>query len=1119
MQYTSSRFIFRFAIATLIMLSISLGVRAQGTTEGAIGGTVMDSTGAVVPKAQITVHSNATNAEKNDSASDSGNYRVTNLQPGSYTVTITAPNFSPYQSKDVIVQVGLTTDISPKLGLGTVASEVIVTAPEAPEVNTTSPDFAPIVDNVAISNLPINGGRWSDFALLTPGVVNDSSGFGLLSVRGQSTLMNNNTIDGADNNQAFFSEERGRTRAGYSSAKAAVQEFQVNTANYSSEYGRATGAVINTVTKSGTNELHGEGYFYDRDNAWGAANAFTTMPVQTSPGVFTSTNFKPVDRRLMYGFGVGGPIIKDKLFFFLAFDRYDRNFPGFGVASNPTAFFAALCPSNQTAGTFCANQVTVAQHVARLPVVAGCANTATPPPGCPTAAQEATALTDYNNVLAFWSGESGNVARKGTQNIFFPKLDWNITSRNHASFEFNSMRWYSPNGIQTSGAVFDGIASFGNDWVRDTWGVARLDTYFTNNLTNEFRFQYGRDFEFEHPQAPTTAEQNVLLKNSNFPGYTNPLGLPPDVFVTNGFDIGVPTFLDRPAYPDERRQQYSDTVIYAKGKHAIKFGVDFTHVNDNTQNLRFQYGSFSYTNLVNFTSDFFAPNSCGGTATAAGTTQCYTSYNQAFGPLGVTLATDDLGFFVQDDWKILPHFTLNLGLRWDKEFLPKPFPNLVNPAVPQTGIFPSNNHDFGPRVGFAWDIYGTGKSVLRGGYGIYYGRIINSAIYNAMINTGLPTGQLQYTFSGGSLTAGPAFPEILNAAPTGATTAKPAVVYFDPNFKLPETQEMDLTYEQQIGWNTVLSVSYLGSLGRHLPDFIDTNIGPSTSNISYIVVDPTGTGPLKTGTTVTLPLYSTRLNANFNSMTDIISGVNSNYQAGVLQLNHRLSNSVQFNMSYTWSHSLDYGENATTFTDTNDVVSPGNVKAEYGNSIFNIPNRFVGSAVIRSWWRKEGWVDKVVGGWELAPIYQAQNGLPYSLTTSGSAPGSLPGGGGPNGSGGKTYFLGRDTYHLPNTKVLDVRLSKRFTFHDRYTIEAIGEAFNIFNHQNYTSSQATGYFVSTSAIQLPGGASQACSAAAPCLNFNYNSSTFAPVFGTLTNSNSNFAYSPRQIQIAFRFLF
>ncbi len=294
----------RLAVALLIM-SIGALLYAQSTTDGAIGGTVYDSNGAVVANAKIVVRNNGTNAEKSLTTNDAGYYRVINLPSGTYTVTINQQGFSPFKAEQVIVQVGSVTDVSPRLSVGG-TSETVDVAAEAPQVNTTSGEFAPTLNQIAISNLPINGGRWSNFALLTPGVVSDSNGFGLLSFRGISTLLNNNTVDGADNNQAFFSEERGRTRAGYSTPKSAIEEFQVNTSNYSSEYGRSAGGVINTVTKSGTNGIHGETYFYDRDNVWGAANAFTAINVQTAPGVFTPQNFKPTDWRKMAGGAVGG---------------------------------------------------------------------------------------------------------------------------------------------------------------------------------------------------------------------------------------------------------------------------------------------------------------------------------------------------------------------------------------------------------------------------------------------------------------------------------------------------------------------------------------------------------------------------------------------------------------------------------------------------------------------------------------------------------------------------------------------------------------------------------------------------------------------------------------------
>ena len=307
-------------IRTMWLLAVCLLICAvafaQSTTEGAISGTVSDSTGAVVPNATIVVHSNATNAEQTVKSDSSGSFRAGSLRPAVYTVTVTAAGFAPYKAQQVIVNVGTVTDLSPRLNVGS-ATETVNVSAEAAQINTVSADFAPVLNNVAISNLPINGGRWSNFVLLTPTVVNDGSGFGLVSFRGMSVLLNNNTIDGADNNQAFFSEERGRTRAGYSSAKAAVQEFQVNTSNYSAEYGRSAGGVINTVTKSGTNALHGEMYFYDRDNDWGAVNPFTVLTTQTSPGVFTPAPYKPKDWRKISGFALGGPIKKDKLFFFL----------------------------------------------------------------------------------------------------------------------------------------------------------------------------------------------------------------------------------------------------------------------------------------------------------------------------------------------------------------------------------------------------------------------------------------------------------------------------------------------------------------------------------------------------------------------------------------------------------------------------------------------------------------------------------------------------------------------------------------------------------------------------------------------------------------------------------
>lgn len=1058
---TTQRTVIHLLAICLLLTAVGF---AQSTTEGAISGTVYDANGAALPKATVTVKNIGTNAVQTTTSDASGYFRVTNLVPTSYEVTVTASGFATYKAEKVIVEVGRTTELAPKLNVGSTSEQVIVTA-EAPTVNTTSADFAPVVNQVAVQGLPINGGRWSNFALLTPGVNNNASGFGLVSVRGINTLMNNNTIDGASNNQAFFSEERGRTRAGYSTPKVAVQEFQVNTSNYSAEYGRAAGGVLNTVTKSGSNDWHGDAYFFYRDQAWGATNPFTTIAVQTSPGVYTVEPYKPSDIRRISGIGIGGPIIKNKLFVYFTYDWYYRNFPGTGIPFSSATFYAAPTDANLT---------TLAT---RLGI------------------SKAAALTDWNNGITGLNTMLGPVPRTGEQYIWLPKIDWNINDKNHASFTVDRMRWASPAGIQTQATNNYGIRSFGNDYVKDTWGIAKLDTMFTSNLANEFRFQYGRDFEFENNQTPTPYEQSNLV---NPPGYTNPLGLPPYVQLASGnlgFNFGTANFLMRPQYPNEYVQQYADTVTWQKGRHSFKFGGDIIHTSDQTQNLRNQYGSYNYTSLTDYFSDFYGKNTC---TSGKLKVPCYSNFTQAFGPLGLNFATNDYGFFAEDTWKATPRLTITMGLRYEYEQMPSP--QIANPAVPQTSQLPSDKNNWGPRVGFAYDVFGDGNTALRGGFGIYYGRIINSTIYNALINTGSAAGQLSFSYT--NTQGGAVFPQIFSNTPNGSL--KPTLVYFNNGFQNPAVYQSDLSLQHEFKYNIVLSINYLGSFGRELPNFVDTNLPTPSSSVNYTVIDPTGVGPLKNGSIVSTPLYSgARPNVNYGAMTSIFSGVNSTYNALAVLLNKRFSNNVQFNVNYTWSHALDYGQNDSTFSDTNDLLFPNCLKCEYGNSNFDVRQRFIVSAVLDSPWKVKGWAGYLANGWELAPIYQAQTGLPFSLVTSGNAPGAVASGS-YNGSGGPARLLetGRNTYNTPRTQVVDMRLSKNIPIKERFNLQVLAEAFNLLNHVNYTN-EATGAYSITGST----------------LVWNAPSTNGKTQFQTLTNANSNFAYTSRQIQIGAKFTF
>jgi hypothetical protein len=1088
-------------LAVVLCMASGAGL-AQSAVDGAVGGTVQDASGLPIPNAKVVIHNNSTNAEQTVLTDGSGFFRAIHLQPTTYTVSISASGFENYRSPEVIVQVGLLTDVSPKLPIGSSAQTVEVTS-EAPSINTASPDLSSVISQRALQDLPVNNYRWSAYALQTPGVVGDSSGFGLLSFRGQSTLMNNVTVDGADDNQAYFSEERGRTRAGYSTAKASIQEFQVNTSNYSTEYGRSAGGVVNSITKSGGNQFHGEGYFYDRDAEWAGAVSTTTENVQLTPGgPFVSQHFKPTDVRKQYGGAIGGPIFRDKLFFFVAGDRFQRNFPAVAVASTPSTFFA------QPDGTLPAGKACGGTGTAAPSTVDAAACTLQTNLGLST---YAAASTIYNNGLTGLNSMLGTVPRTGMQTVFFPKIDWQINSRNHASFEVNRLRWGSPAGIQTSATVSDGTNSFGNDYVRVTFGIAKLDTEISSRITNEVRYQYGRDFEFEFNQTPTAYEQSNLVGPTGS-GYTNPLGLPPSVSITNGFTFGTQNFLNRAALPDERRWQVADTVNWVRGNHNFKFGGDYIHTDDRVNNLFSGFGVYNYSTLAAYFTDLTFSQSAATSSKAKN----YSSFTQGFGIPGVEFTTGDFGFFVEDNWKMSKQLTVTLGLRYEYEKLPAPFSSLVVAAIPQTSSLPSNKTNIGPRVGFAYDVFNTGKTILRGGYGVFFARILNGTIYNALINTGSPNGQFTVTPTASAATA-PVFPQIISS---GSLAGAPNSVFFDHNFRAPWINQADLTVEQDLGWNTVMSVSWLGTMGRRLPNFTDLNLNTPTS-VTYNIIDTTGKGLLPNGSTFTSKFYaknttpncsSQRPNCAFGSLTDIFSGVSSNYEALVGQISHRFSSHVQFNANYTWSHALDYGLNNQTATVANNLLDPQDIRQEYGNSVTNIPNRLVMGAIVTAPWKYTGWKGYLLNDFEASPDIQASSGLPYSVGTSGtlttgySSSGAVLNaiGGGVNGSNGTFRMPGfeRDGFKQPKTTVVDLRLSKRFNVAERVKLEFLGEAFNIANHQNATGVNSTAFTVGSVA-------------ATKTNTLTYTTSV--PTFGGTTFTNtSGFSFAPRQIQLGVR---
>ncbi len=508
-----------------------------------ISGVVRDASGAAVPGATVTISNESKGVRRSLETNNSGIFAAPALVPASgYAVIVEKAGFGKYESKDIALAVGQNLDVPVTLNIGQTTTTVEVSAAAA-AVEDNKTDVSQVVNTRQIMELPINGRRVDSFVLLSPAVVPDGT-FGLVSFRGVAGH-NSFLTDGNDTTNQFYNENAGRTRIASQISQDAVQEFQVISDNFAAEYGHAMGGVINTVTRSGQNQVHGTAYWFFRNRTLNARDRYAS--------------FNPPEYRHQSGGSIGGAIKKDKLFYFANIEYTYRNFPLISSVTlsplfSPAGIFQDVQPNGQ------------------------------PTCGAPASAAQCAAAKQFVSTHDF-----GVVPRTVDSRLGFGKIDWRPSDRNSFSFSVNALRWISPHGIQTQAVLTDGngIGNNADSTVRTYYGRADWTSIVAPTIVNELRFGWFKDRLFDN------ASPDFLTAQAGRAGLT----------VASVGNLNYATSYPR-LNPSENRFQYADNLSWTFGRHTTKFGVDINNTEDYQNQLSNQFGSYSYATFTNFALDF-----------------------------------------------------------------------------------------------------------------------------------------------------------------------------------------------------------------------------------------------------------------------------------------------------------------------------------------------------------------------------------------------------------------------------------------------------------------------------------------------------------------------------------
>ena len=989
--------------------------------------------------------------------------------------------------------------------------------------------IAPITGE-QLEALPLAGRRWESFVEDAPAASGTAQTDDPVEAAPARQPANAITVDWVSTHLAFGDRGAGSGPGGsfVGPARSEAAIFQVQTSGGSDAGG--AGAVAHVETRRGANRLHGQGFLFERQNLWGAKNPFTKWVRETAPAtltttpVFTPQMYSPPDREATWGGGLGGPMLRHRLFWFAAVDASQRNNPGVSNVKHPDHFFAQ--PSNDEMQVLSA----------RL--------------GLSSLNPIAEGLTAYSKMLESMAGLLGTAPRTSTQWAGTGRLDWDASDRNHLTLQASGSLWNSLGGGLSGASETYGNRSFGSTRTSETWLMGRWEAFLTPNLLAVTQTSMARQIFTLNAGTPSPFEQSLNVSAG---------GKLPQIVVdgTYGFTIGTPARFGSGSFPDERVFSAQEGIDWVRGKLLVRVGASLSHNSDSTSMVLNHAGTYHYSNVENFASDALVFAAYGlsnaldpmhqhncdqrgkawrdssGQLHGLGYLPCYSYYSQTLGPTNWHLSTNDWAAFTTAQWQPVRRLVMSASLRWQLEQLPPPIALVNNPELPLTQKLPALGNEWAPRASLAW---GSGESrwpVLRLGYGMYFARTRNSILETALTQTGSLKGNLNFFMRPtDNLNAGgaPPFPYVLAGQPTGAV--KPGAVEFAPNFRNAEIHQGSATVEETLPGHILVSASAVVSLGRRLPITVDTNYDPAMNpgTITYAVVDPSGKGPIKTPQ-ITVPFFASwpsatsptgfggRLNPRYQQISEIKSGANSTYEAAMLRISRTGRRGLGFQTHYIYGHAMDWNPNESSQVTGSELLEPGSLSQEYGTGSLDVRHSVTGSLIWQSRWKLHNMSGWLANGWMLSGTGRFRTGLPFTMRTSGSIPQEFTSSGaaivglgpGMNGYGGdnRVYGVGRNTYRYPAIWKGDLRIGRVFRLGSTRELQLMAESFNLFNHQNVTRIETTGYSIQSGSR----------TGAFPTLNFLTGLKKGQIEFGQPLDINATDLFRQRQIDFGMRIRF